>query len=53
MNGNCCGSSCESSGRGFMTRVEKIEMLQEYKKNLEHEAQGVTERIKELSKGEE
>lgn len=40
----CCG------GRGFLTKEEKIEMLEEYRKELEAEAQGVAERIKELKK---
>jgi hypothetical protein len=48
MGWQCYGNSCESS-RGFLTRTEKIEMLEEYKKSLENEAQGVAERIKELS----
>ncbi len=50
MGWNCSGSSCDSYGRGFMTKAEKVEMLQEYKKNLDNEAKGVAERIKELSK---
>jgi len=41
-------SCCES--RSFLTREEKIEMLKEYKENLEKETQGVTERIKELER---
>ena len=32
MGWNCAGSSCDSYGRGFMTRAEKVEMLQEYQK---------------------
>ncbi len=43
---DCCGSN----SRSFLTREEKIEMLKEYKKNLEQEAKGVSERIKELEK---
>ena len=45
-----CNSSCDSSGktRGFLTNAEKIEMLKEYKKSLENEALGVSERIAEL-----
>ena len=34
--------------RNFLTKEEKVEMLDEYKKSLEKEVQGVTERIKEL-----
>lgn len=48
MNG--CYSSCEPSGRSFLTKEEKIEMLKEYQENLEKEVAGVKERIKELSK---
>jgi hypothetical protein len=40
----CCG------GRSFLTKEEKLELLEEYKKGLEAEAQGVEERIKELRK---
>ena len=40
----CCGV------RGFLTNGEKIEMLKEYKESLEKEAQGVSERIKQLQK---
>lgn len=40
----CCG------GRAFLTREEKIEMLEEYKQGLKQEAAGVEERIKELKK---
>ncbi len=36
--------------RGFLTKEEKLEILKEYKKNLEQEAKGVAERIKELEK---
>lgn len=42
----CCGSG----SRSFLTKEEKVEMLTEYKQNLEKELQGVSERIKELSK---
>lgn len=44
-----CGYG-EFSGRGFLTKEEKVEMLKEYKENLEKEAKGVSERIKELEK---
>jgi methyltransferase-like protein len=36
--------------RSFLTREERIEILKEYKENLENEAKGVSERIKELEK---
>jgi hypothetical protein len=36
--------------RSFLTKEEKVEMLKEYKDNLEKELEGVGERIKELQK---
>jgi hypothetical protein len=50
MNDNCGCYNTSSSGRGFLTRTEKIEMLKEYKEQLESETKGVSERIKELQK---
>ncbi|MDO8508601.1 MAG: hypothetical protein Q7S27_02860 [Nanoarchaeota archaeon] len=47
-----CGAYCTPS-RGFFTKIEKIEMLQEYKEALENESKGVSERIKELESSEE
>ncbi|MEK6942371.1 MAG: hypothetical protein AABW85_05945 [archaeon] len=44
---------CNYSGpdyRSFLTREEKVEMLKEYKENLEKEIAGISERIKELGK---
>ena len=42
---------CGSRGmRNFLTKEEKIEILKEYKDNLEKEAKGVAERIKQLEK---
>jgi hypothetical protein len=49
-----CGCSYSGSGlstqkaRSFLTREEKVELLKEYRNDLEKEAKGVTERIKEL-----
>ncbi len=44
-----CG--CEPGEvRGFFTKEEKVEMLKKYKKQLENEAKGVEERIKEIQK---
>ena len=37
-------------GRQFLTKEEKIEHLEEYKKYLEQETKGVEETIKELKK---
>jgi hypothetical protein len=34
--------------RSFLTKEERIELLKEYKQDLERESQGVAERIKEL-----
>ena len=48
MRNECYGSTCEP--RNFFTKEEKIDMLKDYKEQLEKEAQGVTERIKELEK---
>lgn len=45
-----CGYGYCSPARGFLTREEKIELLQEYKDDLEKEAKGVAERITELEK---
>lgn len=44
----CSSGGCCSSGRGFLTRAEKVELLQDYKKQLDRESLGVAERIKEL-----
>ncbi|MDO8625235.1 MAG: DUF5320 domain-containing protein [Candidatus Diapherotrites archaeon] len=38
------------NGRSFLTKDEKVEMLKEYKTDLEKELDGVGERIKELQK---
>jgi len=35
-------------GRRFLTKEEKVEWLEEYKRNLEAELKGVSERIEEL-----
>lgn len=36
--------------RRFLTKEEKLEILKEYKENLETEAKAVEERMKELEK---
>lgn len=51
--GACYAMSSGSPGRNFLTREEKIEMLQDYKNDLESEAKGVAERIKELESKED
>lgn len=38
------------SGRSFLTKGEKIDMLKEYKEALDKESKGVSERIKELER---
>lgn len=48
MNDSCCGSSCAVSMRRFLTREEKIELLQDYKQRLDSESRGVAERIADL-----
>ena len=42
--------NCGAGMREFLTKEEKVEILKEYKKNLESEAKGVEEKIKELQK---
>lgn len=46
-----CNGHCGPSGRSFLTKEEKIEMLKEYRESLEKETEGVKERIKELERG--
>ena len=46
----CSAESCGCGSRSFFTKEEKVEMLKEYKENLEKEAKGVAERIKQLQK---
>jgi hypothetical protein len=36
--------------RRFLTKEERIDLLKEYKEDLEKEAKGVEERIRELEK---
>ncbi len=47
---NCNSGYCSPAGRSFLTKEEKIEMLQGYKEELENEAKGVAERIDQLKK---
>jgi hypothetical protein len=47
MGYGCCGTGFQNS-RSFLTKEERIEMLKEYKDELEKESKGVVERIKEL-----
>lgn len=41
-----CGFS--SKGSTYLTREEIVEILKEYKQDLERESRGIEERIKEL-----
>ncbi len=43
-----CGCGC--GGRRFLSRKEKIEMLEEYKEALKNELEGVEEELKELGR---
>ena len=45
-----CGSYSGCTPRNFLTREEKVEMLEEYRQSLEKEAQAVSERIKDLKR---
>lgn len=45
----CYGMSCYGARR-FLTKEEKIEMLNEYKERLDLESKGVAERIAALQK---
>ncbi len=40
----------ENGARNFLTKEERLQILKEYKENLEKEAKGVAERIKEIEK---
>jgi hypothetical protein len=43
-----CGCSC--GGRRFLSKKEKVEMLEEYRKSLKNELEGVEEELKELQR---
>jgi hypothetical protein len=49
MGYSCC-SVTSSKARSFLTKEERVSLLKEYKDDLEKEAQGVAERIKDLEK---
>jgi hypothetical protein len=44
----CCSTGSSQRSRSFLTKEERIELLKEYKNDLEKETQGVAEKIKEL-----
>ena len=53
MKGGCINMNCETGycgggSRNFLTKKERIGMLQEYKQDLDNESKGVAERIAEL-----
>ena len=43
-----CGCGC--GGRRFLSRKEKIEMLEEYRESLKNELEGVEEELNELKR---
>ena len=47
MESGCCGVTSYRT-RSFLTKEERIDLLKEYKDDLEQEAKGVGEKIKEL-----
>ncbi len=47
----CCSPTSSQRPRSFLTKEERIELLKEYKNDLEKETQGVAEKIKELEVG--
>ena len=47
MGYGCCETGFQKE-RSFLTKEERIALLKEYKNDLEKEAEGVVERIKEL-----
>lgn len=49
MGYSCCGVSSQKA-RSFLTKEERISMLQDYKADLDKESQGVAERIRDLEK---
>lgn len=44
----CCSTPSHQRSRSFLTKEERIELLKEYKSDLEKETQGVAKKIKEL-----
>jgi hypothetical protein len=43
-----CG--CDCGGRRFLSRKEKVEMLEEYREALKSELEGVEEKLNELKR---
>ena len=50
MCGDMCERNDEYNGRNFLTKDEKIEMLEKYKKWLNNESKGVEETMHKLKK---
>ena len=48
--GYACCTTTSKTPRSFLTKEERISLLKEYKEDLDKEAQGVGERIKDLEK---
>ncbi len=51
---DCCNPTYTyaSGARNFITRAEKIELLKEYKEQLDLESKGVAEKMAKLDKDE-
>lgn len=47
---NCGNGYCMPGSRSFLTKEEKIDLLREYKDELDNESKGVAERITQLEK---
>ena len=47
MGYSCCGVSVQKA-RSFLTKEERVSMLEDYKADLDKESQGVGEKIKDL-----
>jgi hypothetical protein len=52
---DCCNPTYAytHSARNFITRAEKIELLKEYKEQLDLESKGVAEKIMQMEKTDE
>jgi len=53
MGYDCCSSTnwnCGPGARRYLSKAERLQMLQDYQKDLEGELQGVKERISEIQR---
>ena len=48
--GGAYSMCCCSSGREFLSRKEKVEMLEEYRESLKSELEGVEEELQKLKR---